>query len=542
MPFTTIPAYTPGKNKFNLSYVNLTNCDMGQLIPVMCKKMIPGDKFRISNEVVVRFQPLVAPILQDVTCYLHTFFVPERILFNSWDDKRKCNTFDDKALELFLTGGVDGTDDSVKLPLWTGNHTAKYTIWDYLGLPLLDYSVNSDSCPVAFPRNAYNKIWNDYYRDETLQDEVPFDNEQILYRNLRKDYFTSALPWQQRGTAPALPISGFLPLQPSSPRGETHINGQFISLSSNNAPTEVTGTESVVLGTNHPFLLTTGEGGNFYQVNGFSLTNVSFGKRIGVDLRDAATFDVTDLRLAFQIQKWLERNARGGVRLNEFLLSHFGTAPNDDTLQRAVYVGGSKAPIIVSEVVQTVQDGTGDNTRPLGNLGGKALTADVGYQGEYYAKEFGWIMTIMSVIPKLGYLSQGIPRELLVRTRYDYPFPEFVNLSEQAVYNCELYADALSINSKDMEIFGYQGRFDEFRHSRSLVSADMRDKLSYWHLYQGFANTPTLNGDFISWKGKDLKRVFAVQNEPGLVCLVGNNIDSLRPLPSEAVPGLIDHH
>lgn len=537
MAFDYIEAYTPGKNKFDLSYTNLTACDMGQLIPVMCKRMIPGDTFSVSNEVVIRFQPLVAPILQDVNCYLHTFFVPERILFNKWNADRKCNEFDDKALELFLTGGVDGTDNTVSLPLWTGKHDKKYTIWDYIGLPLTSqtYSEADFNTPVAFPRNAYNKIYNDFYRDETLQDEVRFDNEEILYRNLKKDYFTSALPWQQRGTSPALPITGLAPITFDTILA-SGAEGQFSALKIiNRSPIESTSINDLKIKNDF-------NGEPVFYLYGTNQKGDSAGFTFSgsADLSGASTFDVSDLRLAFQIQKWLERNARGGVRLNEFLLSHFGTSPNDDTLQRAVYVGGSKSPIIVSEVVQSVESGSGDSKLALGNLGGKALSADINYQGEYYAREFGWIMTIMSVVPKLGYLSQGIPKEYLVRTRYDYPFPEFVNLSEQAVYECELFNSGTSAGAD--EIFGYQGRFDEFRHSRSLVSSDMRDTLSYWHLFQGFKNKPLLNSEFISWKGKDLKRVFAVQDEPGLIVLVGNKIDALRPLPKEAVPGLIDHN
>lgn len=533
MPFTTIPAYVPGKNKFNLSYTHTLTADLGQLIPVMCKRMIPGDTFEVSNQIVVRFQPMVAPILSEVNVYCHTFFVPERILFNSWNNTRKCNEFDDKALELFLTGGPDGNDDSVSLPLWTGVHKDKGTIWDRLGLPIgtHNYTESETFTPVAFPRNAYNKIYNDFYRDETLQDEVRFDNEEILYRNLKKDYFTSALPWQQRGTSPALPISGNLPVKFETGEGisATHTFPNLLKFSI------ASGTALGGMPTPMDTVMTSV--GNGY---GIVENQYGIGAPIGtVNLENAATFDVSDLRLAFQIQKWLERNARGGVRLNEFLLSHFGTSPNDDTLQRAVYVGGSKSPIVVSEVAQTSETVSGGTAQ--GNLAGKALSADVNYQGKYYAREFGWIMTIMSVVPRLNYSSQGIPRELQVRTRYDYPFPEFVNLSEQDVRQSELYIPSDG-NRVSNDIFGYQGRFDEFRHSQGIISGDMRDKLSYWHLNVSFANAPLLNSDFISWKGKDLKRIFAVQDEPCMVIQVGNVIDALRPLPEEAIPGLIDHN
>lgn len=545
MSFSTIPAYTPKKSVFNLTDETWLNCDMGELIPIFCKRMMPGDVFKTGQQVVIRFQPLVAPLMHEINVYCHYFFVPERLLFTSYDSVKGINTNDDNALQLFLTGGVNGDDDSVSLPKWTGVHNTKFTIWDYLGLPLTAYDFNPANndgvkIPNAFPKRAYNKVYNDFYRDETLQArEVDLDQETILHRNWKKDYFTSALPWQQRGQTPALPVSGFSPLfmKEILPYSDSSIpskeNQVYLHLNNpDDTPTLIPNAflTNYSFGTNKiSFMLNNSE-----QIQ----NSVAMNGSLGVDFSNATTFDVSDLRLSFQIQKWLERNARGGIRYNEFLLSHYGVAPRDETLQRAVYVGGTKAPVITSEVIQTSST---DSTSPQGNLAGKALGANAGYVGAYRAKEFGWMLGIMSVVPMMSYSSQGLPRDWCVDTRYEYPFPEFVSLSEQAVLNQELFFDATTPGN-NAGIFGYQGRFDEFRHGRTMVAGDLRDTLAYWHLGRIFGNAPALNADFIEMKPTDFKRIFAVQDEKGLVVHVSSICKGIRPLPRESVPGLIDHH
>lgn len=245
-----------------------------------------------------------------------------------------------------------------------------------------------------------------------------------------------------------------------------------------------------------------------------------------VDLSVASTFDIADLRLAFQIQKWMERNARAGVRYTEFLKSHFGISPRDERLDRPEYIGGSKVPIIISEVLQTSST---DATTPQGNLAGHGITVSDAYCGKYLAQEYGLIIGIMSVMPRSAY-SQGINRQWLRRTKYDFYFPEFANLSEQAILKAEILAkDADSTHNQD--IFGYQGRYDEMRTKQSLVCGDMRSTFDYWHLGRQFnaGSPPALNADFI--KCVPRKDVFAVPSEPGLIVSFGNIIKAFRPLP-----------
>ena len=230
----------------------------------------------------------------------------------------------------------------------------------------------------------------------------------------------------------------------------------------------------------------------------------------------------------------MERNARAGARYVEFLNSHFGVSPRDDRLQRPEYIGGSKSPIIISEVLQTSST---DVTTPQGNMAGHAMGLSSSFCGKYSATEYGLIIGIMSVMPKPSY-QQGIDRQWLRRTTYDFFFPEFVNLSEQAVLNAEIYASA--VEEDNLDIFGYQGRYNEMRVKSNMVCSQMRDTFDYWHLGRKFDSLPVLNDEFIECIPS--KRIFAAESEPGLIVSFGNVIKAFRPLPLMPEPGLIDHH
>lgn len=491
--FNQVGSLRPGRSVFDLSYEKKFTCDMGQLIPIMCDEMVPGDTFTIGNEIVIRFQPLVAPIMHEINVYAHYFFVPYRLLWEDWED--------------FITGGVDG-EFAVELPRWTPTLNNINSLWDYLGFPV--GVMPAGAYPIDFPRSSYNFIYNEFYRDQNLQEEIDLENEVILNRAWEKDYFTSSLPWQQRGIAPALPISGMT----SAVFDNSFIDGSAGSLNWQSANTL---------------------DGILYTQNANGKANAKqFLDNNNVDLSTATTFNVADLRLAFQIQKFLERNARAGARYTEFLGAHFGVHPRDDRLQRPEYIGGTRSPCIISEVLQTSST---DVTSPQGNLAGHGITADKTFVAKYTAQEFGLIMGIMSVMPRSSY-QQGINRQWLRRTKFDFYFPEFANLSEQAVEEVELYAS--DISADNTEIFGYQGRYDEMRYKPNMVVSGMRSTFDYWHLGRIFDTAPLLNEDFI--KCTPDKRVFAVQNEPTLIVNVGNMIKAVRPLPIQSNPGLIDHN
>lgn len=496
--FQRVGSANPGRSVFNLSYEKKLTCDMGQLIPVMADEVIPGDIFTLGSQVVARMQPMVAPCMHEINLYSHSFFVPYRLLWDDWED--------------FITGGVDG-DIVLEPPVWeppVGGYDVG-SLWDYFGLPI---SVVPDGAfPLDFIRRAYNFIWNEYYRDETLQDEVDLSNDVILHRCWEKDYFTSSLPWQQRGIAPALPISG--------------LSSAVFDIADVNASGQ----------TSYPITVKDSVADQMFYVG----TSAQRANLVGalnknvVDLSSATTFNVADLRLAFQIQKWLERNARAGARYTEFLKSHFGAYPRDERLQRPEYIGGSKIPLIISEVLQTSST---DATSPQGNLAGHGITANSKFMGKYRVQEFGVIITLMSIMPRTAY-QQGIDRQWLRRTKYDFYFPEFANLSEQAVENAEICATDSSVHN--LSIFGYQGRYDEMRVKRNLVCGEMRGNLDYWHLGRIFdlGSPPALNADFI--KCVPSKRIFAVPSEPGFIVNYGNLLRAIRPMPVMSNPGMIDH-
>lgn len=525
--FQYVSNIQPGRSVFDLSYEKKFTCDMGQLIPVMCDEVVPGDVFKISNEAVVRFQPLVAPIMHEINMEVQYFFVPYRLL---WNAETNDETGDTGTWEDFITGGEDGEDASV-LPRWIPSDNDAWSIgslWDYLGFPVripLEVTNLDGYTPMDFPRRAYNLSYNEYYRDENLQAAVGLDNEDILWRNWRKDYFTSALPWQQKGTAVSLP-------------------GGDVSYA------DFTGSTSIVTGI-------PGAAEELVVETGFSDPQIHINSAQGVNNATAALsdnvvggFDIADLRLAFQVQRWLERNARAGSRYVESLKSHFGISPRDDRFQRPEYIGGTRAPVIVSEVLQT--SGGADDTAatPQGTLAGHGLSVNIGRVGNFRVPEFGLIIGLMSIMPKPCYMSQGFNRQWRRITKYDFYWPEFMNLSEQAIENGEInVCDADGDASADT--FGYQGRYDEMRIKHDQVCGLMRTDFKFWHLAREYSNgnEETLDSDFITADCGDgsqgvygiRKDIFAVPSQPGLVVNFGNLITAIRPLPVQAEPGLIDH-
>lgn len=530
--FSSVRGNRVGRSVFNLSHVKRFTCDMGELIPALFLECVPGDTFKIGADVVTRFQPLVAPILDSVDLTVHYFFVPTRLLMDG-----------EKDWETFLTGGKDGTDESVSLPPYkclyadgsssnpnnpfsNGIPDGKYSLADYFGIP-----VKSDTSPIissnhinAFSQRCYSLVFNEFYRDENLVDEVSPDNNTVLYRSWKKDYFTSSLPWQQRGISPALPISGTLPLTFKSESGSLP---DFVSLNNKFGSLGMSFEGSNVL--------------RFYTADDSSGNGAtaSDGIKGSVNLENATTFDVAVLREAFQIQRWLELNARAGVRYTEFLKSHFGLAPRDEVLQRPEYIGGTKSSIVVSEVLQTSQ--TTDNS-PQGSLAGHGLGAMSDYVCTYTAKEFGYIIGIASWMPKPSY-QQGVNRIFSRQTKYDFYFPEFSHLSEQAVTKGEIYATGNA--EHDNSIFGYQSCYSEMRYMPSFNCADMRDTFSYWHLGRIFSADPSLNSGFLTtnpnYSGGIRKDIFADQNSKGLLVQFGNVVKAIRPLPVYGTPGFIDH-
>lgn len=500
--YNRVGGLIPGKSAFDLSYEKKLTCDMGQLIPIMCDECIPGDVWTIGNQALIRFQPLVAPIMHEINMYVHYFFVPYRLLWEDWED--------------FITGGEDGKNASV-MPTWIPSSapvTDINTLWDYLGFP-----INTDpdgAYPIDMPRRAYNFVYNDYYRPEEIVPEVSLTSEDVLIRSWEKDYFSSSQLEQQKGTAPAIPIVGttnavwdnttILAATPVTPIG--------LSAEGNDATS--------------PYIHL-GAGQNNAQTNTIAAYNDNV-----VNLGAATPFDISDFRLAFQIQKWMERNQRAGARYTEFLGAHFGVSPRDDRLQRPEYIGGTKAPIIVSEVLQTSETLVGT---PQGNMSGHGIGASIGFAGKYRCNEFGLIIGIMSVMPRSQY-SQGINKQWLRYSKYDFFFPEFANLSEQAVTMAEIYTT--DIANDNNTLFGYIGQYDEMRIKPNMTCGEFRTTFNYWHLGREFGSAPSLNQSFLECVPR--KDIFADQADPGLMVQFGNLLKAVRPIPFMSNPGLTDHN
>lgn len=525
----------PGRSFFNLSYTKKFNCDMGKLIPVMCDEVVPGDVVKIGNEFVCRFEPMIAPIMQDVWLKVRYFFVPYRLM------KRDClqtpgDTFD---WEEFLSDGIDGKTVTQILPRWKPTNNAKYSLWDYFGFPV---GVQPEGAyPINFPREAYNFIWNNYFRNENLDQEVSLDNESLLLVRWNKDYFTSALPWQQRGTAPVL--SGDIMFE-TDDGSYSHL---YVSdLFTRSAASVYVGTNSVA------------GSQDTYDKSAFALFAGSDSKSpiktlVVGERPDGAGgkgpkneisqvvyggFNVEQLRLCIQTQKWLERNARAGTRYTELLRAHFGVSPTDARLDRPEYIGGSKTPIVVSEVLQTSASPlNGQDGSPQGTMAGHGISIDQNYVAKYRVEEFGLIMGLAYIVPKHEYGSQGINRQWLRRNKLDFFWPEFAHLSEQGIETAEIFAtnDA----TQNIDVFGYIGRYDEMRHKQSMVCADFRDDYQDWTLNDFYVNRPLLNGSFVEADVR--KNIFAVQNYPAIKVNFGNIIHAYRPMPLIAEPGLVDH-
>lgn len=500
------------RSAFDLSYEKKFTADMGFLYPVLADECVPGDVWRIGNRAVARMMPLLAPILHRIKMRTYYFFVPYRILDANW--------------EIFISRGVSG-NTVVNLPLMNPDDTsdptgyvAKGTLWDMFGFPT-GVVPPVEACPIDYPRRAYNLIWNEFFRDQNLQTEVDVadpENGYLLRRNWAKGYFESALPFQQRGTAPALPVVGSI-------TGDAEFDLSFV------AP--VGGEQALFAGVSGGDHLTT--------PSGIGLADAKAGLDgaldAGTDIDITSTLssvDIADLRLAFQLQVWMERNARAGVRYTEFLHAHFGVSPRDDRLQRPEYIGGTSNPVIISEVLQT--SSTDTEPTPQGNLAGHGIAVQQTNVGSYRVEEYGVVIGLMCLTPSADY-QQGINRQWLRRETFDFVFPEFVGLSEQEIFNAELYTRSVAddpTGALNRGVFGYTGRYNELRYKPNMVCGDMRDTFAYWHIGRQFSAAPALNSAFIECNPR--KDIFAVPSEPGFVISFGNQLDVLRPIPFMAEP------
>ena len=572
--FSKVGGYKPSKNAFSLRHSNLCDMGFGDVVPIDCIEMVPGDVFRNDVNIVGRLSnSLSSPMLADMDVIVEAFFVPTRLLMGH--DANFDTPVGERNFEELLVGGKDGTED-LSVPVYgLPNKELKFGfggISDYIGIQQ-NVVINSADVPLVFPWRAYRFIWNEFYRFEQLEEEIQVcqylnagndadstkisnaDYDRLLKRGWRRDYFTSALPFQQFGTSPAFQLEGLIPV--TIPMAGVSNFAQVVDGSIDFlGKSHFDGYSPIGIGANsgdlHSIRYIDGElsyasdavtaiihNSRVSGLSGVNLTGTA-------DVSNAVTFDISDIRTNFQIQKWMERNARGGVRYTEYLQSHFGVSPSDARLQRPEFVGSFRLNWIVSEVLQT--SATQDGSTAQGNQAGQAICIGSGSLGTYKAYEFGYYMIMASVIPKAQY-QQGLPRWLSRRTRFDFYSPEFAHLSEQAVLNKELFVSGNT--DKDNDIFGFQGIWNELRYLPSRVSYHMRSdapdySFDYWHQARFFSTTPVLNKEFLEIGSTDsgkaeLMRPFAVQDENPFIMHFGFNLRANRPIPYLAEPGLVDH-
>lgn len=525
--FAQIPTANIQRSRFDRSHDYLSTFDAGYLIPFYCDEVLPGDTFSMKLQMLCRLTTPAVPFMSDLYLDTHFFYVPLRLI---WDNFEK------------FMGAQENPGDSTDylVPQVEINNAQIGSIFDYMGMPPL---VTNKYMADSLWLRAYNLIWNEWFRDQNLQDsvDVPTDDGpdqmtdfKLLRRCKRHDYFTSALPWPQKGTAASVSLTGNAPIVQSSGsdlvQGSMHrfVNGSLQPESY--ALTATKGSQSFSY-----TQITNSSGGdiqsNWQWYPTFNLDGLE------ADLTGVGDFTINTLRQAFQIQKFLEKQARGGSRYIEVLANHFNVRSPDARLQRPEYLGGGSSRIHINAVPQTSST---DTNSPQGNL---AAFGVVGDQYHGFTKSFvehGVLIGLVSVRAPLAY-QQGLNRMFMRRDIYDFYFPTFAHLGEQTITNGEIYMQG---TDADNDVFGYQERYAEYRYKPDLVTGEMRSQapqsLDVWHLAQDFEALPVLNDEFIQ-ENPPVERVLAVQNRPQFLFNAHAVLKCVRPMPVYSVPGLVDH-
>lgn len=554
--FNSIRIRPPRYNRFDLSHDVKLTAKFGKLIPILVRPTLPGDVYKLNTEVLVRMAPMFAPIMTKVNVYTHYFFVPNRLLWDGWKD--------------FITGGENGEGsveiyprykvqfrsefpDDIELMGYTGS------LADYLNFPVLDKMPNQDRTAIydALPFRAYNLIWNEYYRDQNLQEEAIIGKDKggiidtstmsaqtkddifrIKNRAWKKDYFTSALPFAQRGDEVELPIQGDAPIisadgqtyarvsplnviTPSTPPFNVNSPGG-IQYHMNNDTTAGISTQQ-----GQAVQIATGEAGTarapYINLEGLS-----------ADLSKASSATINELRRAIKAQEFLELAARGGSRYIEQIYSYFGVRSSDARLQRPEFLGGGKSPVMISDVLQTSQS-TADSAQA--SPAGHGVSVQRSHSFKFRCEEHGYIIGIMSIMPEACYM-QGMPRLYQKFDRLDYYWPQFAHLGEQEIMQSELYYDFSGNDANNSKTFGYTPRYAEYKQMLSSVHGDFRSSLSFWHMGRIFALPPALNEAFISNVEDAANRVFNVKDKSvdKLWINIHHNFKALMKMPKYGTP------
>lgn len=567
--FSQIPNSPIQRSVFDRSHDYKTTMDSGYLIPFFVDEVLPGDTFKLRVNAFVRMNTLIAPFMDNVFMDTFFFFVPTRLVWDNW--QKFCGEQKNPG---------DSTD--FLIPSLSGSNTfGNGTIFDYMGLPT-GVELDSAKTPInVLPFRAYNLIYNEWFRDENLIDSIPVlttdgpdpvSNYTLRKRAKRHDYFTSALPWPQKGPSVDVGLTGNAPvvgfgdgqtwnfMSNTSYSGTQAVLGNPTDVLDNVGLQVFTNREQFSTATMIPIMQETNQSGRWANIgnqdqssgidflparairgDGFyfpgGILSNSSGQQPYADLSGVSAITINDLRQAFQIQKFYEKWARGGSRYTETLRVMFNVISPDARLQRPEYLGGTHSRV---NVVPTAQTSSTDSVSPQSNLSAFGVLGDSAHGFNKSFVEHGYVIGLVCLRADITY-QQGLNRMWSRRQLFDFYWPTLAHLGEQVVYNREIYTQG---TADDNGVFGYQERYAEYRYKPSMITGKLRSTdpqtLDVWHLAQKFDTLPKLNKDFIE-ENPPINRVIAVQNEPQFFADFWFDLKTSRPMPVYSVPGLVDH-
>ena len=545
--FSQIPKAKISRSVFDRSHGWKSTFDSGYLVPFLVDEVLPGDSYKVKFNFLARLSTPIVPTMDNLFLDTFYFFVPYRLLWKHWEEFNGEQKYPGASTDYLVPQTTAPADKGFDVG----------SLEDYFGLPT---GVNGIKANELAAR-AYALIWNEWFRDENLQNPINLSTyaeistasglddvglgdagfvgqHKLLRRGKRHDYFTSALPWPQKGPGVEIGLAGNAPISGTVPVDLYNLGYQQTSGESWSTTVykNIVGVNPSAGGSVRWYGAQSGKS----TVSPAGQGSLAFTGTADLSLTSAAT--INSLRQAFQVQKLYERDARGGTRYTEILRSHFGVISPDSRLQRPEYLGGSESPVIINPVVQNSATGATGAETPQGNLAAYGLASSTSAKHGFTKSfvEHGIILGLLNVRADLTY-QQGIPRMFSRRTRFDFYWPVLAHLGEQAILNKEIYAQG---TSADDDVFGYQERYAEYRYFPSMITGKLRStdpqSLDVWHLSQKFDSLPTLSAQFIQ-DNPPVSRILAVQDEPQFIIDSYVEMKCARPMPVYGVPGLVDH-